>query len=355
MKRIPSLDGLRAISIAAVIAGHLAAGGSLSLNAHILAALEHLPHFGVRVFFVVSGFLITTLIFQEREETGTFSLARFYERRAWRIFPPAYAFLLCLVIANLLHVTTISKIDFVRGFTYLMNYGPVPNWFVGHLWSLSVEEQFYIIWPFLLVFLPQRGYRAVAVAFILVSAVLHFHLLNQAPENLWRREYEFQYAGTSIVFGCLLAIERPRLYAQEWFRRICLSPFSAPIVCVVFFTNSALLRTSGAVGLCAADILTNLCIVFLVAKFACYPVGPIARMLNWKPMVYVGGFSYSLYLWQQLFTGQGSGWTTRFPANLLLIIACALASYYLVEKPTLRMRKAITNRTPRAVAVAASK
>jgi peptidoglycan/LPS O-acetylase OafA/YrhL len=342
MKRIPSLDGLRAISIFAVIGGHLAATGGLPLNPRILAILEHFPHLGVRVFFVLSGFLITALILEERIKTGRVSLGKFYARRAWRIIPPAYTLLLCLAIANLFHLVDIPWLDYLRSLTYLMNYGPIPAWRVGHLWSLSVEEQFYLIWPFLLFFLPVRLCRYIAVGFILVSAGLRYHLALQTVEDLWRLEYQFQYAGTAMAFGCLLAIDQKWLQAQSWFRALCASPLTAPLTCAAMLANSLLLRTSGPIGHCFADIVTNLCIVLLVAKFSSSPVGLGARFLNFRPIVFVGTISYSLYLWQQIFTVPGGhAWIFYFPINLLLIFLCALGSYYLIEKPTLRIRQAL--------------
>lgn len=340
MRRIPSLDGLRAISITAVIAGHLAASGRLPIGARASAILDRLPHIGVRFFFVLSGFLITTLILQERERTGTFSLAKFYVRRAWRILPPAYALLASLLIADSFHLLSIPSGDYARSFLYVMNYGPVPNWYVGHLWSLSVEEQFYLAWPFLMAFFPIQVCRALAVAFILVSAVLRFRLNLQAPADLWRLEYQFQYAGTAIVFGCLLALERERLLLQPWFRRICALPFGVLAACAILLANAVLLRARGAAGLSLADIITNLVIVFLIAKFTVWPVGPVFRLLNWKPVVFVGGISYSLYLWQQVFCGINESWAATFPINLGLITGCALGSYYLIEQPVRRLREA---------------
>ena len=353
MQRIPSLDGLRAISIVAVIAGHLAAGSGLPLSPRVLAILEHLPHLGVRVFFVISGFLITSLILREKEETGRFSLGNFYLRRAWRILPAAYAMLLCLFVANLLHLISMPVIDYVRALTYTMNYGPIPNWFVGHLWSLSVEEQFYLIWPFLLAFLSIRRCRFIAAAFIVVSVLLRYHMTTQAFEDQWRLEFQFQYAGTAMAFGCLLAIDRQWLYGKRWFMRMCASGWTAPVACVVLLGNSILLRTSGAAGLCAADLITNLCVTVLLVRFTYAPEGLVGRFLNARPVAFIGVISYSLYLWQQPFTYAGvHAWTNRFPFNLMMIALCALASYYLVERPTLRMRQFLHKKTERAMEVA---
>lgn len=356
-KRIPSLDGLRAISIMAVILGHLAECRGLPFGPRILGFLDRIPNLGVRVFFVISGFLITTLVLEERERTGSFSLSNFYARRAWRILPAAYALLFCLITASLLKYIFIRPVDYFRGFTYFMNYGPVPSWFVGHLWSLSVEEQFYLIWPFLLAFLPIRSCRYIAAGFIIVSAGFRYHMMVQAPADLWRLEYHFQYAGTAIAFGCLLAIDRKWLYAQSWFRAIGASPITLVVACAVLLANTKL-RAMGALGVCAGDIVANLSILALVAKFTSQPAGLAARVLNSRPLVAVGVISYSLYLWQQEFTNPDvHNWSSRFPYNLLMILACSLGSYFLVERPTLRIRKALAaaslQREPYEVAVGA--
>ena len=345
--RIPSLDGLRAVSIVAVILGHVAACRALPFSPRVLDFLARIPTLGVRVFFVLSGVLITTLILEERERTGRFSLSNFYMRRAWRILPPAYALLFCLLVANLLQLISISPVDYFRGFTYFMNYGPVPAWYAGHLWSLSVEEQFYLIWPFLLAFIPTRTCRSIACGFIVVSAGLRYHMVAQVPADQWRLEYQFQYAGTAIAFGCLLAIDRKWLYAQPWFHTICASPITLVAACAVLLANTKL-RGSGAFGACAGDIVANFCILVLVAKFTCQPVGFVAKILNSRPLVAVGLISYSLYLWQQEFANPDvHNWSSRFPYNLLMIVACSLGSYFLVEKPTLRIRKSLAVASPR--------
>lgn len=356
-KRIPSLDGLRAVSIIAVILGHLAACRGLPFSPRVLGVLDRIPNMGVRVFFVISGFLITTLILEERERTGSFSLGNFYARRAWRILPPAYTLLFCLIIANLLKWISISPLDFFRGFTYFMNYGPIPKWPVGHLWSLSVEEQFYLIWPFLLAFLPIRICRYVAAGFIIVSAGLRYHMMVQGPADLWHIEWQFQYAGTAIAFGCLLAIDRKWLLSQPWFCSMCASPFTLILPCAVLLANTKL-RASGALGGCVGDIVANFSILVLIARFTSQPIGLVARMLNSRPLVAVGLISYSLYLWQQEFANpHTNNWSSRFPYNLLLILACSLGSYFLVERPTLRIRKALAARSlrrkPSEVAVSA--
>src|SRR5262249_44733570 len=150
--------------------------------------------------------------------------------------------------------------------------GPVPDWSVSHLWSLSVEEQFYIVWPFLLSLLSKKMCRVVAAGFIVVSTVLHFHLLVQAPVDLWRREYEFQYSGAAIAFGCLLAIDGKWIYERPSFQKICASPLSTPAVCIALLAARMLFGARSPGGVCATDVTGHLCIAFFIAKFTSRPV-----------------------------------------------------------------------------------
>lgn len=139
MKRIPSLDGLRAISIAVVMVGHLAKWKHVSLP-----LLSPYGALGVHVFFVLSGYLITNLLLREQERTSAISLSDFYVRRAFRIFPAAFVFLGVVVALywRERHWTHVAAAVF-----YVANMDIWRPWIFGHLWSLSIEEQFYLLWP----------------------------------------------------------------------------------------------------------------------------------------------------------------------------------------------------------------
>jgi peptidoglycan/LPS O-acetylase OafA/YrhL len=117
---------------------------------HTAIHLGDVAHFGVRVFFVISGFLITTLLVDEAKKSGGVSLGAFYARRAFRIFPPYYVYLLAMMVLGAVGWVEIPWPDAVRAFTYTVNYAPERVWYVGHAWSLSVEEQFYLVWPVVL-------------------------------------------------------------------------------------------------------------------------------------------------------------------------------------------------------------
>lgn len=144
--RIPSLDGLRAISIVMVLVAH-ASGTRLFPVPASAGNLLGLGEFGVHVFFVISGFLITGLLLDELARTNRVDLRRFYLRRALRIFPPYYTYLAVVFLLALAGALQLAPRDMAHGLTYTSNYYPARSWFLGHTWSLSVEEQFYLLWP----------------------------------------------------------------------------------------------------------------------------------------------------------------------------------------------------------------
>jgi hypothetical protein len=138
VKRIPSLDGLRAISISLVLAGHLTKAGPVP------KFMANYAGTGVRIFFVISGYLITTILLNEHSQTSTINLRQFYIRRAYRILPAAAVFML---FAMLMYWHELRWYDIGAMLLYLANFDGARPWMVMHLWSLCVEEQFYFAWP----------------------------------------------------------------------------------------------------------------------------------------------------------------------------------------------------------------
>ena len=140
MQRIPSLDGLRAISITLVVLSHLVKWKHVSLD--VVGSYGAL---GVHVFFVLSGYLITNLLLREYDRSSTISLREFYIRRAFRIFPAAFVFLGVVVV---LYWHQMRWFHVAAAVFYVANMDLTRPWIFGHLWSLSIEEQFYLLWPF---------------------------------------------------------------------------------------------------------------------------------------------------------------------------------------------------------------
>jgi peptidoglycan/LPS O-acetylase OafA/YrhL len=342
--RIPSLDGLRAISIALVLFAHMCGTRNFPLS----VATENfwgLGEFGVTVFFVISGFLITGLLLQEVSHAGRIQLGRFYLRRTLRIFPPYYTLLVALGVAWTLGAVALSGTDLARGATYTSNYYLDRSWFMGHTWSLSVEEQFYLLWPAVLLLAGLRRGFFIAAAVVLLSPfirVAEWELFRSAGADIGVR---FETVADSIATGCLLAGTRTYLHRAPLYRRLLASRAFVAIPAIAVLANLTHDHplVSFGLGMTAVNVAIALCIDWAVTHDA----GRIGRMLNAAPLVFLGWISYSLYLWQQPFLNRASPSVfAAFPLNLVCVVMLALLSYYVVERPALRLRKAIERATP---------
>lgn len=328
--RIPSLFGLRAVCISFVLLAHLS-GTRNFFQSH---ALELYGNLGSRIFFVLSGFLITSQLLRERERTGTIALRDFYVRRAYRIFPAAYVFMLMTIA---LHWDELAWPNIATALTYCANFYR-GKWVLGHLWSLGVEEQFYLLWPLtlLLCFRKKGWIIAVTIVFVPLLRVCLWMMTGHAPTGR-----QFPLYMDALAVGCALAMLQVRLarygnlFRSRWFLLVPLVTTLLPL------TQLWSSRFYQADGLSTLHFGIGLSLQHLMAH-------PYAA-LNWKPVVWFGSITYSLYLWQQLFLNRGSSapWSA-FPLNLLLALICATVSYQLVEKPFLKLRE---QRAPRGKAV----
>jgi peptidoglycan/LPS O-acetylase OafA/YrhL len=351
-RRIPSLDGLRAISIGLVLLGHLAGTQFFPLSEAIGYHLN-LAELGVRVFFVISGFLITGLLLDEIDRRGRISLGHFYFRRTLRIFPPYYAYLFAVLLAGALGYIQLSPHDALRTLTYTSNYYPERSWYVGHTWSLSVEEQFYLLWPFILVVAGVKRGLWIAAAAVVAFPVARFVEWNFLPSTHSGIGVRFETIADAIAIGCVLAGLRSWLHTSPLYMRAIGSPWflAVPVAGIAANMLHDHPQVSFAVGMTAA----NVCVALVIDWCVTFHDGRIGRVLNTAPMVFVGWLSYSLYLWQQPFLDDKTrSPLTAFPQNILIVIGLALASYFLVERPSLGLRKALERKLFRKAPPAAA-
>lgn len=330
---LPSLDGLRAVSILLVIGSHAV---GLEQRSFLFRFLFVHGNLGVQIFFVISGFLITTLLLREQADTGNISLHRFYARRVLRIFPAFYVFIGCMFLLRAAGTIQLPSGNLLYAVTYTMNFNRSGVWMTGHLWSLSVEEQFYFIWPLVLVFCQPRTATAVAVFAVFLGPLLRaldvlFGLRLVDPALI----YAFPFTVGPIAIGCLLGLSWPYLQRSEAFNRGLLSRTSLVLIPLTLALDTLDIGSwNRAIGI-VKDILIALCVSRSLVNVS----DPLGRMLNSQAFVFVGKLSYSLYLWQQLFFNPfASGFWARPPFNLLATSAAASASYFWIEKPFLRMR-----------------
>lgn len=316
MRRIPSLDGLRAISITLVAVGHLIKWHRISFD-----VIQAYGAIGVHIFFVLSGYLITNLLLKEYERTSTISLREFYIRRAFRIFPAAFLFL-AVVIPLYWHEMRWYHI--AAAALYVANMDISRPWIFGHLWSLSIEEQFYLLWPFVLkrwnrhktailvcVFLATPVFRAALYAFKVRNG-----LIGSLP-----------IFADQLAIGCLLAVFAPRLPKV---RTVLACAMVAAVVLIPWFPATTAGRT-----LFTLFILRPI-LHLSIAGIVWHVIQVPYWFLNCAPVAWLGRISYGLYLWQELFcsnTALHQGFVLLIPA-----LACASLSYYLLEQPILRLR-----------------
>lgn len=337
---MPSLDGLRAVSILMVLLGHLSGTHNfLSID----LGIGNYAHLGVTVFFVISGFLITSLLISEQTATGGISLKLFYLRRALRILPASYIYLIVLSALCALGLITVPWVSMICAFTYTINYLPGHAWQVGHLWSLSVEEQFYLLWPFAFSALGRRkgiGTSVAVMAFaIFARAGARVFLIGTAYRDLPM----FPMVADSLASGCLLALTRSWLERQRWYLNLFRPvPALATVTVVLILNRFAEYTVVGVLGISIINIGIALLVHRCVVKYEDY----VGAFLNWRPVAFIGVLSYSLYIWQQLFLNRNSSsWINAFPENILLAAGAALASYYVIEKPMMGMRRRLRARS----------
>ena len=344
---LPSLDGLRAISIVLVLVGHLSGTRNFWTVPKWFGDISHL---GVMVFFVISGFLITSLLLAENAKRGRVSLRLFYGRRALRIFPASYLYLGVAALLAGTGLFTLTSRDYWYSALYLVNYLPDRSWQVGHLWSLSVEEQFYLLWPFAFVVLGARRSVWAAGAMLLLGPVSRVLAIWFLRGTAYQDIEMFPTVADSLAAGCLLAILRLWLERQDWYIRL-LGPWPSAILlalvlCVNRFDGYGFVKVAGT-------SFINIGLAMLIHRSVHHWQDKAGDALNWRPLAFIGLLSYSLYLWQQIFLNRyGEHWINRFPQNLVLTMMAALTSYLLVEKPFQKLRRRLRPEGPSPAATA---
>jgi peptidoglycan/LPS O-acetylase OafA/YrhL len=349
-RSIPSLDGLRAISVIAVILGHSQSAflDRIPGNASFRNGMQ-----GVSVFFVISGFLITHLLVKELRRDGQINLKRFYLRRTFRIFPPFYVYLLVIAALALFHQVYVSPASMLVAATYTWNYAPSTGiWLLGHFWSLALEEQFYLLWPICMATFSRRANLAIAAGVILLSPLSRVVTYYAWPSMRINMAMMLHTHLDTIMTGCLLSLVLD-LKIWEKFTKLALSPI-APISAVFFLLaidTPAEQRWRGMYQMTVGITLENVAIAAILLYVVFRHESLLGRFLNTRLLRHLGMISYSLYLWQQLFTGP---YTRFFPLNMLCILACAELSYWLVEKPSFRIRDFVQSRLSSSTMVSQS-
>lgn len=339
--RIPSLDGMRAVAVLLVLFAHAYQTRGFP-DVPILHAIARRGAIGVEVFFVISGFLITVLMLRELSGTGRLAIGRFYLRRVFRILPAYACLLLVVAVLQAMGQATLSGRDWTAATTYTVNFVHRPAWEIGHAWSLSIEEHFYLIWPFVIAISAARFGAGAALGCMVVCFLGRWVVLLAFPAYCPMAELWTFTRMDSIATGCLLAF---LAWDDRWRSRLdglCRKGV-APAAAVLFLIGSLFVSSfSAAITVGIAYTFNAICIAILVWSSLIQSDRWWTKALNQPALCAVGVGSYSIYLWQQLFlNGRNDGLLCSFPLNIFLSLAVAALSYHLVEKPCLALKQRV--------------
>ena len=347
----PALTGIRALGISLVLVFH--------------SNFQTLPGSWVAlgVFFVLSGFLITTMLASEQQRTGRISLSRFYTRRGVRLVPPLlftvaflgiYAAIVPIQNAgNRIWGDSAAAVFYVSDYRSAFGHEPFLG-FMAQAWSLAVEEQFYLIWAALFLVALKFGNRKLAYGLTLfgiaVSAADRVHIVLAAhqwnPYVAGRAYYAFDTRAESLFVGCLLGLIATGGHLDDW------KPWANRVLTALAIASTAVMVWIVAtVGLAArslplwwlpiSEIASALIIVYFVVK----PKGLGTRALGLPALVLLGNMSYTIYIIHWPIYVAISPYTVRWSypvteaVRLAIILPLAAASWYLMERPLTRWRR----------------
>jgi peptidoglycan/LPS O-acetylase OafA/YrhL len=334
---IPILDGWRAVAIGLVLVYHSLLHADLAGYPYLIrlaAILDHLGPFGVLIFFTISGYLITGRLIADHKKTGRFNLGEFYYKRAFRILPLSYFYLLTIALLGVFHIIALTKSDWAASI-FCANYVRGRSWYTDHFWSLSVEEHFYLMWPTAIALANWRRAFWIGVTAILAVAIWRPWMLHHAvdkPSVLQRTDMRLDF----LMVGSVVAIA-----VSEW-----------PII-VRFLEKAGSVLGSLCVcvglGLTLAPwpfdtrTLQALMLAALVCGTALSRSALVRRILANRVALFIGQISYSIYILQQPFFARSSSPFLNSPivefCKVLLVVGLASLSYTFLERPFIRFAR----------------
>jgi len=350
---MPQLDALRAFAVGAVLIHHF-------------ADFKHLPYvmgqipwgfLGVRLFFVLSGFLITGILIESRDRANGsngsrwFGIRQFYTRRFLRIFPLYYFVIGVLLLLNVQPAREI----FLWLLTYTFNIQvSIQGWFpenVSHFWTLSVEEQFYVFWPWLILFAPRRSLIPVICALICLGPL--YRLYAVAHELSEATTYCFTLSALDTLgMGALLALVSHGNTAKQTIERFLFRVvLPTGVVATIALTAMSYSKTSWKAYVVLLDTAVALVSCWLISAASRGFKGPVGVLLESRPLVYCGKITYGIYVYHlfmplliaPIFGKLGWAYAQRGMVTLLVSSAATFAvaslSWYLMEKPINNLKR----------------
>jgi peptidoglycan/LPS O-acetylase OafA/YrhL len=343
--RISTLDGWRGVAILLVLADHAS-----HFTRFDTQRWANMGSFGVDIFFVLSGYIITLRFIEEREKSSTVSLHSFYVRRAFRILPLVVTYLTTICVLSLFmnlidfHASEIAgSLFFYRNYQHAANPAGI---YTTHFWSLSIEEHFYLLWPALFLFLGNK--RALWFALIGALGCAMWRLYDCTHPDSWIGRFlpgaspVFRASRTDarfdgLLLGCALAILLSRPVVCSFVTRNF--PKETPLV-MAFLLILNLQRTNYW-----PSLSTYLIVAVMLGSTLVVQEGLAHKWLNTRLLVWIGTISYSVYVWQEMFLIRPAvrlypfGRLSAFPLNLVCVFAISAISFYFVERPCIAYGK----------------
>jgi peptidoglycan/LPS O-acetylase OafA/YrhL len=352
---IPTLDGWRALSIGLVILHHSQVRYTVPILGPLLQILANFGEVGVELFFAISGLLICSRLLDEESRSGRISVKGFYTRRFFRILPAAIFYLLVVATLAVFHVIPLFPLDWFGALLFFRNYAmlfeylhhsPLAlHWYTGHFWSLSMEEHFYLVLPGVLVIF--RGLRLWVLAGLAGAVAIWRSVLAHIPHRNYQFSFRTDTHVDALLIPAMIALALYPLMRNQAARRY-IPAWSFPLWIAI------------EIGLLTTRVpffftLQALVIPLLILSTVLHPNTMQGRILETRLLRWIGWISYSLYLWQQLFFGvnfvgspRGLAVLRKSPINLVALLVCATFSYYVIEKPFVRLgHKLAPHSTPR--------
>jgi peptidoglycan/LPS O-acetylase OafA/YrhL len=347
---IPGLGGLRGIAVLLVVMLHSGTFFPESVK-------ETLPwHFvrggflGVDLFFALSGFLITSLLLEERASSGRVNYRHFYARRGLRLLPALYTMLAVYAVYSVIgdiswyktKTTILWAVLYATNFQALIKpLSTAPG--LGHLWSLAIEEQFYLIWPFIFVFALSRTRRVAPLVVGMLVAIymigLHRYALHESGANPLRLYVRLDTRADELLIGALAAVlwYHRGTIARVWFELLGWGGAAVFVFCMFQKPEPASFWDLGGFTL-VGFAATAMVVAAVSGKWSAKPV------LTCAPLLMFGEISYGLYLWH-LFVfravqnlGASMPWWSQLIVAWIITAAVTAASWFLIEKPANRLR-----------------
>ena len=327
-QHIPVLDGWRGIALLLVLSEHFPL---IPSSLPFLHPLTETGEHGVAIFFVLSGYLITIRLLEEQDKTGGLDLRSFYIRRFFRLMPCAWTYLFLLAATSQLRpLEGLSCIFFFRNF---VDFG--SHVLTQHFWSLSIEEQFYLVWPGLLILLGPRQSRRFAIGAAMTLSTWRILTLHYYAHEPFGLGLGTQRHADALLLGCIVALSS-NLRIRPIVHRFVFGAGALLLIGYLWFIHSIVpLSESVVIG-------------FLIWSSTQASLASVAKVLSLPVLRWLGLISYSAYVWQQPIAQIRSTAAGAMLIKLAAVIAVASASYYFLERPLTRVGRSLSRRSPAA-------